>query len=71
MVRSLSDREVRAAGEPLHTVILEHILDRDTDGARDAMRLHLDLAEQFYGPDMDANLAEVIEHHLSTAAEVE
>jgi len=71
MVRSLSDREVRAAGEPLHTVILEHILDRDADGAREAMRLHLDLAEQFYGPDMDANLAEVIEHHLNTAAEVE
>jgi GntR family transcriptional repressor for pyruvate dehydrogenase complex len=66
MVRSLSDREVREAGEPLHTVILEHILDRDADGAREAMRQHLDLAEQFYGPDMDANLAEVIEHHLAT-----
>lgn len=71
MVRSLSDREVREAGEPLHTVILEHILDRDADGAREAMRLHLDLAEQFYGPDMDANLAEVIEHHLNTAADAQ
>ena len=65
MLRSLSDREVRAAGEPLHTVILEHILDRDSDGAREAMRQHLDLAKDFYGPDMDANLAEVIEHQLA------
>ncbi|MFB9630941.1 FadR/GntR family transcriptional regulator [Nonomuraea helvata] len=68
MLRSLSDREVREAGEPLHTVILEHILDRDPDGAREAMRRHLGLAEEFYGPDMDANLAEVIEHRLASPA---
>ncbi|WP_433442909.1 FadR/GntR family transcriptional regulator [Nonomuraea sp. CA-141351] len=68
MLRSLSDREVREAGEPLHTVILEHILDRDPDGAREAMRRHLGLAEEFYGPDMDANLAEVIEHQLGSPA---
>lgn len=65
MLRSLSDRDVREAGEPLHTVILEHILDRDADGAREAMRRHLDLAKDFYGADMDANLAEVIEHSLA------
>jgi GntR family transcriptional repressor for pyruvate dehydrogenase complex len=65
MLRSLSDREVRAAGEPLHTVILEHILDRDPDGAREAMRRHLNLAEDLYGPDLDTNLAEVVEHQLA------
>jgi GntR family transcriptional repressor for pyruvate dehydrogenase complex len=70
MLRSLSDRDVREAGEPLHTVILEHILDRDADGAREAMHRHLDLAEDFYGPDMDINLAEVIEHSLASSDEV-
>ncbi|MEU6785997.1 FadR/GntR family transcriptional regulator [Nonomuraea angiospora] len=69
MLRSLSDREVREAGEPLHTVILEAILDRDPDGAREAMRRHLDLAEDFYGPDMDTNLADVIEHRLAASGD--
>ncbi|MBN6057410.1 FadR family transcriptional regulator, partial [Nonomuraea sp. RK-328] len=62
MLRSLSDREVREAGEPLHTVVLEAVLDRDPGEAREAMRRHLDLAEDFYGPDMDTGLAEVIRH---------
>lgn len=69
MLRSLSDREVREAGEPLHTVILEHILDHDADGAREAMRQHLDLAKDLYGTDIDTNLAEVIEHSLAPPLE--
>ncbi|MGW4963538.1 hypothetical protein ACWEPL_40520 [Nonomuraea sp. NPDC004186] len=43
--------------------MLEHILDRGPDGAREAMRRRLGLTEEFYPP---ANLAEVIEHGLAS-----
>jgi GntR family transcriptional repressor for pyruvate dehydrogenase complex len=60
VLRSLSDREVRKAGEPLHTTILERILERDGAGARAAMREHLGLAHQLYGEDLDRPLFDVL-----------
>jgi GntR family transcriptional regulator, transcriptional repressor for pyruvate dehydrogenase complex len=64
MVRSISDQHVREAGEPLHTTILERVLDRDADGAREAMRVHLALAEDYYGEDLDVPLLDVIQARL-------
>jgi GntR family transcriptional regulator, transcriptional repressor for pyruvate dehydrogenase complex len=60
ILRSLSDREVRKAGEPLHTTILERILERDGAGARAAMREHLELAHELYGEDLDRPLFDVL-----------
>jgi GntR family transcriptional repressor for pyruvate dehydrogenase complex len=60
VLRSLSDREVRKAGEPLHTTILERILERDGAGARAAMREHLELAHRLYGEDLDRPLFDVL-----------
>lgn len=60
MMRSQTDGLVRAAGDPLHDLILKKIEDRDAEGARDAMRRHLTLAVRLYGDDIDKSLDDVL-----------
>ncbi|WP_341936093.1 FCD domain-containing protein [Microbacterium sp. LWO14-1.2] len=60
MYRSHSDPQVHSAGDPMHGEILARIVAHDADGAADAMRRHLDLALQLYGPDVDEPLRDVL-----------
>ncbi|MEV4736831.1 MULTISPECIES: FadR/GntR family transcriptional regulator [unclassified Microbacterium] len=60
MYRSHSDPQVHAAGDPLHDEILACIRSRDGVGAAEAMRRHLDLALQLYGPDVDEPIRDVL-----------
>lgn len=62
MLRSHSDRQVRNAGDPLHQVILEAIVNRDSVAARRSMAEHLRLALDFYGGDLDIPLVNVLEN---------
>ncbi|UNK70463.1 FCD domain-containing protein [Microbacterium sp. H1-D42] len=60
MLRSLTDREVRGVGAPLHDVVLEAIEAQDAAAARSAMVEHLGAATKLYGEDLDRPLAEVL-----------
>ncbi|MBU3067704.1 FadR family transcriptional regulator [Nocardia sp. NEAU-G5] len=60
VLRSLTDRAVRGVAAPLHDVILEAIADQDPDAARAAMTEHIETAQHFYGPDLDAALTDVL-----------
>lgn len=61
MLRSLSDRVVRNAGDPMHERIAEAIAAHDPGGARQAMRDHVELALSLYGDDLDVSLTSVLE----------
>lgn len=65
MVRSHRDPEVRAAGDPLHTVICDRIAAHDPPGASSAMREHLALALDLYGPDLDVPLGDLLDGSVS------
>jgi GntR family transcriptional repressor for pyruvate dehydrogenase complex len=67
MVRSLSDRQVRSRGLPLHDDVLAAIAAADAERAREAMGGHLALAEQLYGDDLHRELGEVIPPELRDA----
>ncbi|MEW9516559.1 FadR/GntR family transcriptional regulator [Streptomyces tubercidicus] len=60
VLRSLTDRAVRGVAVPLHDVVLEAIADQDPDAARAAMTEHIETAQHFYGPDLDAALTDVL-----------
>lgn len=60
MLRSLSDHQVRHVAAPLHDVILDAIERRDATAARTLMTEHLDAAVEYYGPDLDRPLVEVL-----------
>lgn len=66
MLRSLTDREVRGTGAPLHEVVLDAIAVQDADAARAAMVEHLGAATKFYGSDLDRPLAEVLRQRATT-----
>jgi hypothetical protein len=68
IIRSLTDREVRRAGEPLHQDILEAILASDAQAAREAMHAHLSLALQYYGEDLDIPLSTVLRNRAAAEA---
>jgi GntR family transcriptional regulator, transcriptional repressor for pyruvate dehydrogenase complex len=70
VLRSLSDREVRQAGEPWHDAILKAILDSDPEAAREAMRQHLELALDTFGADLDQPLSRVLEERAALTAQV-
>ncbi len=61
VLRSLTDREIRRVGAPVHHHVLDAILAGDAQTARDAMRHHLQLAEQLYGEDLDRPLREILQ----------
>ncbi len=67
MVRSLSDRQVRRRGLPLHDDVFAAIVAGDAEKARDAMADHLDAAEQLYGADLERTIAELIPTELRDA----
>jgi GntR family transcriptional regulator, transcriptional repressor for pyruvate dehydrogenase complex len=60
IIRSLTDRAVRRAGEPLHATIVDAISAGDGRAARAAMHEHLSLALQYYGDDLDQPLSTVL-----------
>ncbi|WP_433258388.1 FadR/GntR family transcriptional regulator [Streptosporangium sp. CA-135522] len=60
VLRSLTDPVVRAKGVPQHDVILAAILARDPEAARQAMAEHLTIAEEYYGPDLDQPITEIL-----------
>jgi GntR family transcriptional repressor for pyruvate dehydrogenase complex len=68
VIRSLTDREVRQVGEPLHHNILDAILAGDALAARDAMHTHLSLALQYYGDDLDQPLSTVLRNRAAAEA---
>lgn len=70
VLRSLSDREVKRAGEPLHGLVLEAINARDSEAARAAMHEHLTLAYQFYGKDLDEPLGTMLARRAASTSQV-
>lgn len=66
MLRSLTDREVRGTGAPLHDVVLDAIERQDAAAARAAMVEHLGAATKLYGSDLDRPLAEVLRQRATT-----
>lgn len=60
VLRSLTDRALRGVAIPLHSVILDAVANQDPDAARRAMTDHIRTAERYYGPDLDAALADVL-----------
>ncbi|MFI6941201.1 FadR/GntR family transcriptional regulator [Streptomyces sp. NPDC050418] len=60
VLRSLTDREIRRMGAPVHHDILDAIVARNAAGAREAMLHHLRLSEDLYGPDIDRPLHEIL-----------
>ncbi len=55
-LRSLGDPSIVAAGAPLHLVVVDAIVARDSDAAGRAMATHVTLASQMYGADVDQSL---------------
>lgn len=70
MVRSLSDRQVRQRGLPLHDEVFAAIVDGDPERARSAMNGHLSAAEQLYGADLDRPIADLVPAGLRDALAV-
>lgn len=70
VVRSLTDRETRRVGAPVHHDVLQAILARDADRAREAMARHIQLAERLYGSDIDRPLHEVLHRRASNQPDV-
>jgi GntR family transcriptional regulator, transcriptional repressor for pyruvate dehydrogenase complex len=68
IVRSLTDRDVRQAGEPLHNKICDAIQAGDAGAARHAMDQHLSIALSFYGDDLDDPLSTVLRRRASESA---
>ena len=60
VLRSLSDPQVRAVAVPLHETIFAAIRDQDPEAARAAMIEHIGAASDYYGPDLDSPLADVL-----------
>lgn len=71
IIRSLTDLEVRRAGEPLHKTILDAVLAGDAAAARHAMEQHLTLALTFYGDDLDQPLSSILRRRADEAAAVD
>lgn len=55
-LRSLDDPEVTGRGGPLHRVVLEAVRNRDAQAASAAMHVHVSLASDMFGDDLDATL---------------
>jgi GntR family transcriptional repressor for pyruvate dehydrogenase complex len=68
IIRSLTDRDVRQAGEPWHHTIFDAIRDGDPEAARKAMHSHLSLALQYYGDDLDEPLSSVLRRRATAEA---
>ncbi len=69
IIRSLTDRDVRRAGEPWHATILDAIQAGDPKAARDAMHSHLSLALRYYGDDLDQPLSAVLRRRATAQAD--
>jgi GntR family transcriptional repressor for pyruvate dehydrogenase complex len=67
MVRSLSDRQVRQRGLPLHDEVFTAIVAGDPERARTAMNDHLGAAEQLYGTDLDREIGDLVPAGLRDA----
>lgn len=61
VVRSLSDDAVRDIGVPSHRPILLAIENGDALEAQQCMVIHLQVAEDFYGPDLHRPIRDVVE----------
>ena len=70
MVRSLSDRQVRQRGLPLHDEVFAAIAAGDPERARTAMNDHLGAAEQLYGADLDRPIGDLVPAGLRDALAV-
>lgn len=60
VLRSLSDRNTRQIGAPVHHEILDAVVAGDAEAAREAMARHVQLAEELYGADINRPLHEVL-----------
>lgn len=70
VLRSLTDRNVRNAGVPIHEQVLNAVSDQDPEAARRAMASHMKAAEPFYGRDLDEPLADVLMKRAATSQPV-
>jgi GntR family transcriptional repressor for pyruvate dehydrogenase complex len=68
--RSMTDRAVRQHGVPIHRHVLNAVKDRDAVAARRAMEIHLDLAMDQYGSDLDRPVASVLNRRADDLPEV-
>jgi len=66
IIRSVGDRSVAVEGEPLHRVVAEAVASGDGDKAAEAMRRHVLLARELYGPDLDEPLENVARRTVQT-----
>lgn len=64
IVRSLSDPGVREEGVPSHWAVLDAIRLREPEDARLAMLAHLNIAQHFYGTDLDQPLTSILASSL-------
>lgn len=64
MLRSLSDREVRSIGAPMHEEVWTAIRDHAPDRAEAVMKEHLTLAESLYGDDYNRSLRALASREL-------
>lgn len=60
VLRSLTDRETRRLGAPIHRTILEAIESSDPEAARKEMMDHISLSFERYGSDLDRPIVDVL-----------
>jgi GntR family transcriptional repressor for pyruvate dehydrogenase complex len=65
MLRSLIDPDVRSEALILHYEIVAAIGARDPEGAREAMARHIEVAERYYGDDLDRSVETLARRELA------
>jgi len=65
MFRSVGDPDVMRRSQPFHRVALDAIRARDPGGASEAIRAHLTVAQELYGPDYERSVDELARQALA------
>jgi GntR family transcriptional repressor for pyruvate dehydrogenase complex len=65
MFRSVGDPNVMQRSQPFHRVALEAIRARDPEAAAEAIRAHLTVAQELYGPDYERSVDELARQALA------
>ncbi len=65
MFRSVGDREVMDRSQRYHRIALDAIRAGDPDAAAEAIRAHLTVAQDLYGPDYERSVDELARQALT------
>jgi hypothetical protein len=65
MFRSVGDPNVMERSQPYHRVALEAIRAREPEAAAEAIRAHLTVAQELYGPDYERSVDELARQALA------